>query len=261
MKKIISPDKTIRLFRGDCIDVMKRIPDKYVDLILCDLPYGTTSCSWDVIIPFDELWVEYLRIAKDNTPIVLFGSHPFSAFLLCSNPKHFRHSWIYKKRCASNFAQAKYAPMKEHEDVLVFSKNKANYYPIKEERTGGGASRVKYKFTENSRHKTGEFVTMNNGEFDATASDLRFPSSVQEFNNRAVGDRGFHPTQKPVALLEYLIKTYSLKNDIVLDNTMGSGSTGVAAVNLQRKFIGIEQDENYYDIAVKRIKESYKSCK
>ena len=170
-----------------------------------------------------------------------------------SNIKMFKYSWIYKKRCASNFAQARYAPMKEHEDVLIFAKGKVNYFPIKEERQGSGAKRVKHSFSDSTRHKTGKFVGAMSGEYNEMADTLRYPSSVQEFNNRASGDRGFHPTQKPVALFEYLIKTYTNEGDLVLDNVAGSGTTGVACKNLNRNFILIEQDENYCKIANSRL--------
>ena len=134
----------IELIQGDCLELMKHIPDKSIDMILCDLPYGTTACKWDTIIPFEPLWEQYKRIIKDNGAIVLTASQPFTSALVMSNPSMFKYSWIYKKRCASNFAQAKYAPMKEHEDVLVFAKGKVNYYPIKEERQGSGKERAKY---------------------------------------------------------------------------------------------------------------------
>ena len=241
------------LINGDCLDVMKGIEDKSIDMILCDLPYGTTACKWDTIIPFEPLWKQYKRVIKDNGAIVLTASQPFTSALVMSNPKMFRYSWIYKKRCASNFAQAKYAPMKEHEDVLVFAKSKPIYYPIKEARQGSGAERVKHRFNET---KSGEFTSISKAKPDPT--ELRYPSSVQEFNNRASGDRGFHPTQKPVALLEYLIKTYSNEGDLVLDNCMGSGSTCVAAKNTNRDYIGIELDKNYYDIAVGRVNNTKK---
>jgi len=232
---------------------MKNIPDKSIDMILCDLPYGTTACKWDTIITFEPLWKEYKRIIKDNGAIVLTASQPFTSALVMSNPDMFKYSWIYKKRCASNFAQAKYAPMKEHEDVLVFAKGKVNYYPIKEERQGSGAERVKHSFSEATRHKSGEFVGAMNGEFNEMADELRYPSSVQEFNNRASGDRGLHPTQKPVALFEYLIKTYTNEGDLVLDNCAGSGTTGVAARNLKRNFILIEKEPEYVEIIKKRL--------
>ena len=243
-----------QIIHGDCLELMKEIPDKSIDMILCDLPYGTTACKWDTIIPFEPLWEQYKRIIKDNGAIVLTASQPFTSIAVMSNLEMFKYSWIYKKRCASNFAQAKYAPMKEHEDVLVFAKGKVNYYPIKEERQGSGAERVKHSFSEATRHKSGEFVGAMKGEFNEMADELRYPSSVQEFNNRASGDRGFHPTQKPVALFEYLIKTYTNEGDTVLDNCAGSGTTGVACKNLNRNFILIEKEQEYIDIINKRLK-------
>lgn len=243
----------VDLRHGDCLEIMKDIPDSSVDMVLVDPPYGSTACAWDVVIPFEPMWEQLKRIIKPNGAMVFTASEPFAAALVMSNPAMFRHEWIYKKRCASNFAQASYAPMKEHELVLVFGKNKVNYYPIKEERVGSGKSRVQYDFSDATRHKTGEFVGAMNGEYNPRASDLRFPSSVQEFNNRAKGDRGFHPTQKPVLLCEYLIKTYTQPGDTVLDFTMGSGTTGVACVNTGRKFIGIEIEKKYFDVAVSRI--------
>ncbi len=245
----------ITLIHGDCLEKMKDIPDKSIDMILCDLPYGTTACKWDTIIPFEPLWSQYKRIVKDNSAIVLTASQPFTSALVMSNVKMFKYSWIYKKRCASNFAQAKYAPMKEHEDVLVFSTGKVKYYPIKEERKGSGAQRVKHKFTDKSSKNKGEFVGnfITKDDFVMNPEEFRYPSSVQEFNNRANGDRGEHPTQKPVALMEYLTKTYTNEGDLVLDNCMGSGTTGVACKNLNRNFIGIEKDETYFKLASKRI--------
>ena len=172
----------------------------------------------------------------------------------------FKYSWIYKKRCASNFAQAKYAPMKEHEDVLIFARGRVNYYPIKEERQGSGKERAKYAYSDKSRHASGDFVGNIKGDYDkendSGNDEMRYPSSVQEFNNRASGDRGFHPTQKPVALFEYLIKTYTSVGDTILDNCIGSGTTAVAAINTGRNFIGIEMDKGYCDISNKRIREA-----
>lgn len=245
----------IKLFQGDCLELMKDIPDKSIDMILCDLPYGTTACRWDKMIPFDVLWEQYNRIIKDNGAIVLTASQPFTSALVMSNPKMFKCEWIYKKRCASNFAQAKYMPMKEHESVLVFSKGKTKYFPIKEKRKGSGKERAKYAYSDRSRHNCGEFVGDIKGilKNDAGNDELRYPSSVQEFNNRAKGDRGLHPTQKPVALCKYLIKTYTEKGDTVLDNCMGSGTTGVACIHTNRNFIGMELDEKYYHIAKERI--------
>tara|TARA_R110001632_G_scaffold52197_3_gene129709 strand:+ start:99 stop:842 length:744 start_codon:yes stop_codon:yes gene_type:complete len=243
----------INLLHGDCLELMKDIPDNSIDMVLTDPPYGTTACKWDTVIDFDLMWKQLKRITKDNGAIVLTASQPFTSNLVMSNVKDFRHEWIYQKRCASNFAQAKYAPMKEHESVLVFGNMKPNYYPTKENRVGGGKSRIKYKFSEKSTQGSGEFVGNISGGGNVNHGELRIPSSVRLFNNRAKGQRGLHPTQKPVALLEYLIKTYTLENEVVLDFTMGSGSTGVAAKNLNRKFIGIEMADRYFEIAKERI--------
>ena len=236
----------VKLYKGDCLVEMDNIPDKSVDMILCDLPYGTTSNKWDIIIPFDKLWEQYKRIIKDNGIIALFGSQPFSSMLVCSNIKMFRHEWIWIKNQGSNFANTVREPFKEHESVLIFSNGKWTYNKQMQERTGGGLERTKYnvKYDSNSS---------NYREFDNrdtnVISELRVPSSWQKFNV----ERGLHPTQKPVALLEYLIKTYTNEGEVVLDNTMGSGSTGVACVNTNRNFIGIELNKEYFDIASNRI--------
>lgn len=241
------------LIHGDCLEEMKKIPEGSVDLVLTDPPYGTTSCKWDMVIPIEPMWEQLRRVTKKNGAIIFTASQPFTSILVYSNLKMFKYSWVYKKRCASNFAQAKYAPMKEHEDVLVFANGQVSYFPIKEERQGSGGERVKHLFSDVTRYKSGEFVGALSGEYNPKSDELRYPSSVQEFNNRASGDRGFHPTQKPVALMEYLIKTYTNKNETVLDFTMGSGTTGVACKNLSRNFIGIELNETYFNIAKKRI--------
>lgn len=247
----------MKLYNDKCEHILPTLSSKSVDAIICDLPYGTTACSWDNVIDFEFMWRELNRIIKPNGAIVLFGSMPFSAKLVYSNIKNFRHGWVYKKRCASNFAQAKYSPLKEHEDILVFGLKKVNYYPIKEERKGSGIERAKYPYTEKSRHACGDFVGNIRGEYnsqnDSGNDILRYPSSIQEFNNRAKGDRGFHPTQKPLALMEYLVKTYTLEGQTVLDFAMGSGTTGVACKNIGRDFIGIEKEKQYFDIAEKRI--------
>lgn len=239
------------LYQGDCLEIMEQIPYKSVDMVLCDLPYGTTKNKWDIIIPFDKLWAMYDRVCKDNAMICLFGSQPFSSLLVASNIKMFRHEWIWIKNRGSNFANTVREPMKEHEHILCFSKGKWTYNKQMQPRTGGGASRMKYKFESVTK-------TTNYNSFDKPPkggdSELRVPSSWQKFNT----ENGLHPTQKPVLLLEYLIKTYTNEGDTVLDNTMGSGSTGVACKNLNRNFIGIEKDEKYYNIAKKRL---YENCK
>ena len=245
----------MQLILGDCLEKMKDIPDKSIDMILCDLPYGTTACKWDTIIPFDKLWEQYERIIKPNGAIVLTASQPFTSALVMSNPKMFKYEWIWEKAVGSNFAALKYQPMKEHENILVFCKGTTVYNPIKEERKGSGKQRQKAGYANSkATAKTGQFI---GGIMDATKrtndyEELRYPSSIQYFNNRDK-DRGMHPTQKPVALMEYLIKTYTNENETVLDFTMGSGTTGVACENLNRNFIGIEKDETYFKIAQDRI--------
>ena len=234
---------------GDCLELMNGIPDKSVDMILADLPYGTTACSWDEIIPFEPMWEQFERVIKDNGAIVLTASQPFTSVLVMSNLEKFKHEWIWKKNAGSNFAVLNYQPFKEHESVLVFGKDTVNYYPIKEERAESGKRRVKHVVNYDTSAEV--YGGNMDKKISSKRSELRFPSSVQKFNR----ERGLHPTQKPVALLEYLIKTYTNKGETVLDSTMGSGSTGVACINTNRNFIGIELDENYFNIAKKRIAE------
>lgn len=242
--------KDINLMQGDCLELMKDIPNGSVDMILCDLPYGTTDCKWDTVIPFDPLWEQYNRITKKNGAIVLFGSEPFSSLLVTSNIKAYKHDWVWQKNAGSNFGCVKFQPMREHESVLVFCNGRLTYNPIMQERADSGKARVKTPVKYNT--KTEVYAGGLNGEVVSTRPSLRYPSSVQKFNR----ERGFHPTQKPVALLAYLVKTYTNEGDTVLDNCMGSGSTGVACVNTGRKFIGIELDPNYFETAKKRIEEA-----
>lgn len=223
----------IKLYNDDCFNIFPFIADKTIDAIICDLPYGTTSCKWDSVLPFDKLWEQYERIIKANGAIVLTASQPFTSALVMSNPKLFRYEWIWEKNRGSNFATVKYQPMKEHESVLVFSKDKHNYYPIKEERQGLGKDRVKYKFQEERKNVSENYgIKVKHKEF---LTEDRVPRSIQKFNT----ETGLHPTQKPTSLFEYLIKTYTNEGDMVLDNTMGSGTTGLACKNLNRNFIGI----------------------
>lgn len=239
------------LLYGDCLDLMKELPDQSVYLILCDLPYGTTACSWDSVIPFDALWLQYKRIIKNNGAVVLTASQPFTSALVMSNPKMFRCEWIWQKNAGSNFGSVKFQPMKEHESILVFSKNRSQYNPIMQERAESGKSRVKHAVRSNTTSKDGVYGEIPAGDA-FIRDDLRYPSSVQKFNR----ERGLHPTQKPVALMEYIIRTYTNEGDTVLDNCMGSGTTGVACVNTGRNFIGMETDFKYFRIAKKRIKEA-----
>ena len=221
------------------------IPDKSIDMILCDLPYGTTACKWDSVIPFDKLWEQYKRIIKDNGAIVLTASQPFTSELIHSNLKMFKYEWIWEKEQGVNFLLAKKQPMKVHENICVFYKKQCTYNP----QFNIGKPYVSGKGT--SGDVTGNVIkkqTVNNGK--------RYPRSVQRFNREV----GLHPTQKPVALFEYLIKTYTNEGETVLDNCMGSGTTAIACLNTNRKYIGFEwcpdePHDTYFKLANERIKE------
>lgn len=237
----------IKLLQGDCLDLMDGIHDGSVDMILCDLPYGTTQNKWDSVIQFEPLWAHYKRICKGA--IVLTASQPFTSALVMSNPEMFRHEWVWIKNRGSNFANTVREPFKEHESVIVFCNSKWTYNKQMQERTGSGLDRVAYEFNFRS-------ASDNYREFPERAAKslpcARVPSSWQKFNTEV----GLHPTQKPVALMEYLIRTYTNEGDTVLDNTMGSGTTGVACINTGREFIGIEKDASYFAIAQARINEA-----
>lgn len=245
-----------QLFGGDCLEVMPKLLSGSIDMVLVDPPYGTTDCKWDSIIPLEPMWRQLNRITRANGAIVMTASQPFTTTLISSNMKRFKCHWIYHKACASNFGTARYMPMKEHEDIVVFSNGdgKLPYNPIMQERRGSGKSRIKYKVIANTKTACYENGNLAN-KVKLKTQDLRYPSSVQQFNNRAKGDRGLHPSQKPVALMEYLIRTYTDNGDTVLDFAMGSGTTGVACKRLGRRFVGIELNEDYFEIARKRIEE------
>lgn len=230
---------------------MNNIPDKSIDMVLCDLPYGTTQCKWDIIIPFVPLWEQYNRIIKDNGAVVLFGIQPFTSILVCSNLKMFKYEWIYEKTQPSGHLNAKRMPMRYHENVLVFYKKQPTYNPIK---TFGHKRKVsKGQIVKKSDVGNGCYGAQEKGaNYDSTE---RYPKSVQIFSNGLMKQKSIHPTQKPVALLEYLIKTYTNENDLVLDNCFGSCSTGIACLNTNRNFIGIEKDEIYFNIGKKRMEE------
>ena len=241
--------RDITLFCGDCLEVMPKIPDGSIDLVLCDLPYGTTSCKWDIVIPFEPLWSQYNRIIKQNGALVLFGNEPFTSRLISSNLRGFKYRWDWDKKIPSGMGYAKYRPMQQTEDIAVFTRSgeKTVYYPqktIREYPIKSGGNTVQ------PRTQSG-FKCMENGaEYKRTYTD-KYPTTLISFMKIRKG--GLHPTQKPVELLEYLIKTYTVENDLVLDNCMGSGSTGVACINTGRRFIGIEKDELYFEIAKERI--------
>lgn len=236
----------IQLMHGDCLEQMKNIGTGTVDMILADLPYGTTMCKWDSIIPFEPMWAEIERITTDNAAILLFAAAPFDKVLACSNLKLFRHEWIWEKPAATGFFNAKKMPLKAHENVLVFYKSLPTYNPQKT--TGHERKTAKRKHKQSECYGK-EFGTSS---YDSTE---RYPRSVIKYSSDK-RHSNLHPTQKPVALCEYLISTYTNKGDLVLDFCMGSGTSGVAAKNLQRDFVGIEQDGTYFEIAEDRIANS-----
>jgi len=235
-----------KIYNMDCLEGMKQIPDKSIDMILCDLPYGTTACKWDVIIPFEPLWEQYKRIIKDNGAIVLFGSQPFTSALVMSNLKMFKYEWIWVKS-PTGFLNAKKMPMKSVEDVCVFYKQLPTYNP--QDLTIVNKKKTNHK---TKKVKSGIGLSTHNGG--------RLPNEYfQEFSNYPrqelffPNDKGLHPTQKPVALLEYLIKTYTNEGETVLDNCMGSGTTAIACINTNRNYIGFELDTGYFNLANERI--------
>lgn len=232
-----------------CLNAMKSIADNTVDMILCDLPYGTTACSWDIVIPFDKLWEQYDRICKQNAAIVLFASQPFTTDLIMSNRKYFKYPLIWNKNVPTGMSSAKYRPMKYHEDILVFYKEQPTYNPIMKERVGVGKACYNYDhYCGDSNHVKLKKIKK---KYDP---DWVQPSSVLDFKVVPNRNGKLHPTQKPIELCEYLIKTYTNENDLVLDNCAGSGTTLLAAKNLNRRFIGIEKEKEYYYICVERLK-------
>lgn len=244
----------IKLLNGDCLVEMSQIPDVSVDMVLCDLPYGTTACKWDSVIPFEPLWKAYKRVCKKNAAIVLTASQPFTSVLIASNLGAFKYCWVWDKKKPSNFPLAKRQPMKYHEDVPVFSFGTAPYYP----------AMVQVEGRKAKKGKNDGASVFNKGlerpdYLDKVYTD-KYPSSILEVSNADQTNR-VHPTQKPVALMEYLIRTYTNEGETVLDNTMGSGTTGVACVKTGRKFIGIERDPEYFRIASERIQKELSTPK
>ena len=243
---------TTQLHNGDCLEIMKSIPDFSVDMVLCDLPYGTTKCSWDVVIPFEELWCHYNRIAKPNAAILLFGQEPFSSYLRLSNISDYRYDLVWEKESFTNFMQVKRRFGKSTECISVFYKNQPTYNPQMYKHIG---KPVTNKYSERSKRFRSKVCADSNGSLQLREyhdNGLRYPSNVLRFN-RVKKSEVVHPTQKPVELCEYLIRTFTNDGDVVLDNCMGSGSTGIACVRTGRGFIGIEKDEKYFQIASDRI--------
>jgi len=235
---------TIRLMRGDCLELIPGIEAGTVDMVLADPPYGTTACKWDSVIPLEPMWDQLKRVIKPNGAIVMTASQPFTTTLISSNMKMFKYCWVWEKQQGTNPMLAKKQPLKVHEDVCVFYAKQPIYNP---QMTKG----TTYRGFSSETAKTGEVMGRTRSVHRDNPEGSRYPKSIQKFNTER--ERGGHPTQKPVALLEYLIRTYTNEGDTVLDFTMGSGTTGVACKNLGRSFIGIELDQDYFDIARKRI--------
>jgi site-specific DNA-methyltransferase (adenine-specific) len=241
----------INLLHGDCLELMKSIPDKSIDSIITDPPYGTTACKWDSVIPFDLMWEQLNRIIKDNGAIVLFGSEPFSSALRISNIKNYKYDWVWEKDKPSNFLMGKKQPLRYSENISIFYKLQVLYNPQMQKRID--KNKRKNKLTTSLLKDETKNIKLTDKYQDRLKSgvnDYIYPKNIQKFNNRT---KGLHPTQKPISLMEYLIKTYTNENETVLDFTMGSGTTGVACKNLNRNFIGIEMDDKYFSIAENRI--------
>ena len=237
----------IELWQGDCLELMKNIPDGSVDLVLCDLPFGVTQNSWDNNIPFSDLWEQYHRVLKENGAIVLHCQQPFTSKLILSNEKEFKYCWNWHKKQCSGFLNAKKQPLRNCEDIAVFYRKQCTYNP--QMRKG----KPQLKNTGGKTSNYGKFT------YQPHISEMYYPTTVLSFPLQRF--KGGHPTQKPVTLLEYLIRTYTNDGEVVLDNCMGSGSTGVACVNTNRRFIGIELDPGYFETARKRIEEAQEQTK
>ena len=242
-----------KIYQGNCLELMKNIKDKSIDCIICDLPYGVTSKNkWDTIIPYEPLWKEYKRIIKDNAPIILFGQDKFTAKTMLSNEKMHRYNLIWNKVLTSGFLNAGRMPLREHEDIMIFYKKLPTYNPQFTEGKPLHGMGEKFKKVKNNNNNYNDFNSCNNPSANREGDTKKYPKSILTFP-RPASSKMLHPTEKPVELLEYLIKTYSNENDVILDNCMGSGSTGVAALNTNRRFIGIELDKNYFNIAKDRL--------
>ena len=241
-----------RLYNGDCLEIMDKLIEEgvKVDCILCDPPYGTTACKWDTVIPFEDMWGRLNKLIKPNGAIALFGSEPFSSALRMSNIKNYKYEIIWEKNNAGNFQLAKKQILKYHENISIFYKKQVTYNPQ-------GLIKLETPIIQSNKGKGGKLGHLGSEKKRATYRQeyTNYPKSIVRFNRPS---KPIHPTQKPVELLEYLIKTYTNENELVLDFTMGSGSTGVACININRKFIGIELDKNYFNIAKKRIEEACK---
>lgn len=260
-------NENYQLYHGDCLEIIPYLieEDVKVDMILTDLPYGKTACQWDSVIPFEPMWECIKKLTYETTPILLFGTEPFSSHLRLSNEKEFRYDWIWHKNYSGSFATARKMPMKYHEIISVFYRKLPLYNPQFQEYSDSMKKRYKQGEMVNRSKQLQNSTNLIHGGMSLEPSPIdfergKYPESVQFFKGvHTAQNKRVHPSQKPVALLEYLIKTYTNENDVVLDFTMGSGSTGVACMNLNRKFIGIELEEKYYNIAEQRLKEATQS--
>lgn len=239
-------NESLWLMQGDCLERMKEIPDGSIDAVICDPPYGTTACKWDSVIPFESMWEQLNRIIKPNGAIVLFGSEPFSSALRMSNIKQYKYDWVWEKEQGVNFQLCKKQPLKVHETISVFSKDTHVYYP---------QGLIACNIIKSNKGKGGNLghVSSESKRKEYKQEWSNYPKSIQRFNR----ERGLHPTQKPVALMEYLIRTYTKEGDTVLDFTAGSFTTGVACVNTNRKGIMIEKDSHYFKVGSERVEKAY----
>lgn len=235
-----------KIYTGECLETMREIPDDSIDMILCDLPYGTTQCKWDTIIPLEELWKEYKRVIKQNAAVVLTSAQPFTSVLISSNIKEFKYNWIWEKSKATGYLNAKKMPMRAHEDVCVFYKKPPVYNPQMWQST---------PYNKGKAHRPTEVYGKQKSVLVKNDTGMRYPRTVQYFKTAESEGKVYHPTQKPLALFEYLIKTYTNEGDVVLDNCIGSGTTALAAIKTNRNFIGIEINPEYVDVANARIRE------
>lgn len=247
----------IKLIHGDCLEKMAEIEDGSIDMVLADPPYGTTACKWDSVIPLEPMWEHLKRVIKPNGAIVMTSSQPFTTKLISSNMKMFKYCWVWEKNAGSNFGAVRYQPMKEHEDVVVFGVGRTIYNPIMQARSESGKAMIKNGVKSKASDGGDVYGGLNQGYDNSKQDpDMRHPRSIQRFNR----ERGFHKTQKPVALMKYLIKTYTNVGGTVLDFAMGSGTTGVACKNLNRSFVGIEIDDHYFKVASDRISQQSNQC-
>lgn len=242
----------IQLYNEDCLYRMKQIKEKSIDLLLVDLPYGTTNCKWDIVLPFEELWQEYNRIVKNNGAMLFTATQPFTSLLIGSNLKNYKYNLVWEKSKATGYLNAKKQPMRAHEDICVFYRKPPTYNPIM---TQGDP------YYKGSAHRPTDVYGQQKEVLVENKSGLRYPRSVQYFKTAESEGKVVHPTQKPVSLMEYLIKSYSNEEDTVLDNCMGSGTTGVACIRTNRNFIGIEKDPEYFAIAKERMEDETNKTK